>query len=48
MLHKNFGQEIAAATLHGRDSAAHYRCEIEGAGGFDNYINVLNAQARLL
>lgn len=39
--------EKEAATLQGQGSAARYRSEIEGAGGFDNYINVLNAQARL-
>ena len=39
--------EKEAATLQGQGSAARYRSEIEGAGGFDNYINVMNAQARL-
>ena len=39
--------EKEAAELQGQGASARYRSEIEGAGGFDNYINVLNAQARL-
>ena len=39
--------EKEAAELQGQGSAARYKSEIEGAGGFENYINVLNAQARL-
>ena len=39
--------EKEAAQLQGQGSAARYRSEIEGAGGFENYISVLNAQARL-
>ena len=39
--------EKEAAELQGQGAAARYRSEIEGAGGFENYINVLSAQARL-
>lgn len=39
--------EKEAAELQGQGQAARLRAEIEGAGGFANYINVLNAQARL-
>ena len=39
--------EKEAAQLQGQGAAARYRSEIEGAGGFENYISVLNAQARL-
>ncbi len=39
--------EKEAAELQGQGSAARYKSEIDGAGGFENYINVLNAQARL-
>ena len=39
--------EREAAELQGQGQAARLRTEIEGVGGFGNYINVLNAQARL-
>lgn len=39
--------EKEAAELQGQGQAARIRAEIEGAGGFDNYVSVLNAQARL-
>ena len=39
--------EKEAAELQGQGAAARYKSEIEGSGGFENYINVLNAQARL-
>ena len=39
--------EKEAAELQGQGASARYRSEIEGAGGFENYISVLNAQARL-
>jgi modulator of FtsH protease HflC len=39
--------EKEAATLQGQGAAARYRSEIEGAGGFANYVALLNAQSRL-
>jgi modulator of FtsH protease HflC len=39
--------EKEAATLQGQGAAARYRSEIEGAGGFSNYVALLNAQSRL-
>ena len=39
--------EKEAAELQGLGAAARYRSEIEGAGGFTNYVALLNAQARL-
>ncbi len=36
-----------AAELQGLGAAAKYKSEIEGAGGFANYISLINAQARL-
>ena len=36
-----------AAELQGLGAAAKYRSEIEGAGSFENYIALINAQARL-
>lgn len=39
--------EKEAAELQGQGQAARLRTEIEGVGGFDNYVSVLNAQARL-
>ncbi len=39
--------EKEAATLQGQGAQARYKSEIDGAGGFENYISVLNAQARL-
>ena len=36
-----------AAELQGQGAAAKYRSEIEGAGGFANYISLINAQSRL-
>jgi modulator of FtsH protease HflC len=39
--------EKEAATLQGQGAAARYRSEIEGAGSFENYVSLLNAQARL-
>ena len=36
-----------AAELQGQGAAAKYRSEIEGAGGFANYVALINAQARL-
>jgi modulator of FtsH protease HflC len=39
--------EKEAAELQGQGQAARFRSEIEGAGGFTNYVALLNAQARL-
>ena len=39
--------EKEAAELQGQGAAARYRSEIDGAGGFTNYVALLNAQARL-
>lgn len=39
--------EKEAAELQGQGAAARYRSEIEGAGGFGNYVALINAQARL-
>ena len=39
--------EKEAAVLQGQGAAARYRSEIEGAGGFANYVALINAQARL-
>lgn len=39
--------EKEAAELQGLGAAARYRSEIEGAGGFTNYVALLNAQAKL-
>lgn len=39
--------EKEAAELQGQGAAARYRSEIEGAGGFANYVALINAQARL-
>lgn len=39
--------EKEAAELQGLGAAARYRSEIEGAGGFANYVALLSAQARL-
>ena len=39
--------EREAAELHGLGAQARYRSEIEGAGGFANYVALINAQARL-
>ena len=39
--------EKEAAELQGLGAAARYRSEIDGAGGFNNYVALLNAQARL-
>ena len=47
MLHKNFAQETEAATKHCRTSAARSGREIEGADGFNNDVNGLDAEARL-
>jgi modulator of FtsH protease HflC len=39
--------EKEAAELQGLGAQARYRSEIEGAGGFGNYVALINAQARL-
>jgi modulator of FtsH protease HflC len=39
--------EKEAAELQGLGAQARYRSEIEGAGGFNNYVALINAQARL-
>ena len=39
--------EKEAAELQGLGAQARYRSEIEGAGGFANYVALINAQARL-
>ena len=39
--------EKEAAELQGLGAAARYRSEIDGAGGFANYVTLMNAQARL-
>ena len=39
--------EKEAAELQGLGAQARYRAEIEGAGGFANYVALINAQARL-
>jgi regulator of protease activity HflC (stomatin/prohibitin superfamily) len=39
--------EKEAAELQGLGAQARYRSEIDGAGGFTNYVALINAQARL-
>jgi modulator of FtsH protease HflC len=39
--------EKEAAELQGLGAQARYRSEIDGAGGFSNYVALINAQARL-
>ena len=39
--------EKEAAELQGQGQAARFKSEIEGAGGFTNYVSLINAQSRL-